>query len=54
MSNVSEILKCNFCSKTDRDAKHMIKGPEANICSHCVRLCLDILTEDEQDQGSKE
>lgn len=51
MSKVSEILKCHFCGKTDRQAKHMIKGPEANICSDCVMLCVDVITEDRQNEN---
>lgn len=49
MSKITEILKCHFCGLTDNKVKHMIKGPEANMCSDCVLLCCDIITEDEEE-----
>lgn len=48
MTKRTEILKCHFCGLTDRQAQHMIKGPEANICAQCVLLCLDAITEDDE------
>tara|TARA_R110002049_G_scaffold299347_1_gene489553 strand:- start:1011 stop:1184 length:174 start_codon:yes stop_codon:yes gene_type:complete len=49
MSQITEILKCHFCELTDNKVKHMIKGPEANICSNCVLLCCDIITEEDHE-----
>jgi len=39
---------CSFCGKSTQYAKKMIAGPGVNICDECVRVCEQILTEEEQ------
>jgi len=45
---VSDVLdqRCGFCSKSRRDAKRLIAGPQVFICDECVRACVKILEED--------
>ncbi len=38
-------LACSFCHKTQREVDKIIAGPNVYICSECIRLCLDIIRE---------
>jgi hypothetical protein len=38
-------LRCNFCSKSQKEVKHLVAGPEAHICNECINLCVDVLDE---------
>ncbi|MDP4108425.1 MAG: ATP-dependent Clp protease ATP-binding subunit ClpX [Bacillota bacterium] len=40
-------VRCSFCGKTQNDVRRLIAGPGAYICDECVRLCIDII-DDEQ------
>jgi ATP-dependent Clp protease ATP-binding subunit ClpX len=39
---------CSFCGRSSAFAKKMIAGPGVNICDECVRVCEQILLEEEQ------
>lgn len=39
-------LKCNFCSKGQRQVRKLIAGSGVYICNECVDLCTDILAEE--------
>ena len=41
---------CSFCGKSQLDAKRLIVSPEGScfICDECIRICKDILLEDEK------
>lgn len=36
-------LRCSFCNKTQRRARKLVAGPNANICDECVDICVDII-----------
>jgi len=40
-------LKCSFCSKSQREVKKLIAGPDVYICDECVSVCHDIAQEDQ-------
>ena len=42
-----ESLRCSFCNKTQNDVRKLIAGPTVFICDECVRVCNDII-DDEQ------
>ncbi|HUR49218.1 MAG TPA: ATP-dependent Clp protease ATP-binding subunit ClpX [Acidimicrobiales bacterium] len=42
----SEVVKCSFCGKTQRNVKKLIAGPSVYICNECIDLCNDIIEED--------
>ncbi len=42
-------LVCSFCGKHQDEVERMIIGPGVNICSECIGLCHDLLS-DKQDQ----
>ncbi|MEJ5184262.1 MAG: ATP-dependent Clp protease ATP-binding subunit ClpX [Rectinemataceae bacterium] len=39
---------CSFCGKSASFARRMIAGPGVNICDECVKVCMQILDEEEQ------
>ena len=42
-----ESLVCSFCSKSRKDVTKMIVGAtKVAICNECVKLCIEILEED--------
>ena len=42
------VLRCSFCNKTQNDVRKLIAGPKVYICDECVRVCLEIMEEDDQ------
>jgi ClpX C4-type zinc finger len=42
------MLRCSFCNKTQNDVRKLIAGPKVYICDECVRVCLEIMEEDDQ------
>ena len=43
----NKVNRCSFCGKRQEQVKRMIAGPNCNICDECIRLCIDILAEEE-------
>ena len=44
-------LVCSFCGKHQDEVERMIIGPGVNICSECIGLCYDLLS-DKPERGS--
>lgn len=42
-----EIPACSFCGKKHNEVSKLIAGPDVNICDECVRLCADIIRDDQ-------
>src|SRR5213594_3648045 len=42
----SDLLKCSFCGKSQKQVKKLIAGPGVYICDECIDLCNEII-EDE-------
>lgn len=42
----SELLKCSFCGKNQRQVKKLIAGPGVYICDECIDLCNEIIEEE--------
>ncbi|MEI6806264.1 MAG: ATP-dependent Clp protease ATP-binding subunit ClpX [Myxococcaceae bacterium] len=40
------LLTCSFCSKTQREVRKLIAGPQVYICNECVVLCDGIIHEE--------
>lgn len=49
MSNTEKNLYCSFCGKSSAETHQLIAGPSVFICDDCVRLCNEILEEQEKD-----
>ena len=41
-------LSCSFCGKGQREVRKLIAGPTVYICDECIRLCNDIIAEDNE------
>jgi len=53
----SELLKCSFCGKSQKQVKKLIAGPGVYICDECIDLCNEIIEEelsDTQEVGFEE
>ena len=37
-------LVCSFCGKKQQDVRKLIAGPQVFICDECVKLCMEILS----------
>ena len=47
-------LYCSFCGKSQHEVKKLIAGPTVFICDECVELCMDIIREENKNNGSTE
>jgi ATP-dependent Clp protease ATP-binding subunit ClpX len=47
-NNEAEALRCSFCNKSQNDVRKLIAGPTVFICDECVRVCNDIIADDQQ------
>ena len=44
--DTAEIVKCTFCSKSQKQVKKLIAGPGVYICDECIDLCNEIIDEE--------
>jgi ATP-dependent Clp protease ATP-binding subunit ClpX len=51
-ANTSGTLYCSFCGKSQHEVRKLIAGPTVFICDECVRLCMDIIREEEAQPAS--
>ena len=47
----TELLRCSFCNKSQRDVRKVIAGPNVQICDECVDICSTILNEEKKNYG---
>jgi ATP-dependent Clp protease ATP-binding subunit ClpX len=45
--STDEKLNCSFCGKGRNDVEKLIAGPDCYICNECVRLCANIISEED-------
>jgi ATP-dependent Clp protease ATP-binding subunit ClpX len=45
---------CSFCGKTQKEVKKLIAGPSVYICDECVKLCIEIIDDEEKKNGSQD
>jgi ATP-dependent Clp protease ATP-binding subunit ClpX len=46
LSESSELLKCSFCGKSQKQVRKLIAGPGVYICDECIDLCNEIIDEE--------
>ena len=46
VSDASDLLKCSFCGKNQKQVKKLIAGPGVYICDECIDLCNEIIEEE--------
>ena len=52
IGETSDLLKCNFCGKTQKQVKKLIAGPGVYICDECIELCNEIIIEELQESSA--
>lgn len=45
---------CSFCGKSKTEVQKLVSGPSVFICNECVKLCNDIIREEEQASSSSD
>ncbi|MBQ2896279.1 MAG: ATP-dependent Clp protease ATP-binding subunit ClpX [Oscillospiraceae bacterium] len=45
--NDDKRIRCSFCGRAQSEVDKLIAGNNSYICNECVRLCMDIVMEDE-------
>ncbi len=50
----TDVLKCSFCSKSQKQVQQLIAGPGVYICDECVELCNEIIAERLAESGEAE
>ncbi|MDO5533838.1 MAG: ATP-dependent Clp protease ATP-binding subunit ClpX [Propionibacteriaceae bacterium] len=51
MGESSDLLKCSFCGKSQKQVKKLIAGPGVYICDECIDLCNEIIEEELAEGG---
>ena len=46
------LLRCSFCSKSQKEVKKLIAGPGVYICDECLDLCNEIMNGQYESEGS--
>ena len=52
IGETSDLLKCSFCGKTQKQVKKLIAGPGVYICDECIELCNEIIIEELAEAGT--
>jgi ATP-dependent Clp protease ATP-binding subunit ClpX len=42
----TDLLKCSFCGKSQKQVRKLIAGPGVYICDECIELCNEIIEEE--------
>lgn len=46
MSEATDLLKCSFCGKSQKQVRRLIAGPGVYICNDCIEVCNEIIEEE--------
>ena len=46
LGETSDLLKCTFCGKSQKQVRKLIAGPSVYICDECIELCNEIIEEE--------
>ncbi|MEY4418417.1 MAG: hypothetical protein RIQ88_855, partial [Actinomycetota bacterium] len=46
LSDPGDMIRCNFCSKSQKQVIKLIAGPGVYICNECVALSVEIIDEE--------
>jgi len=46
IGETSDLLKCSFCAKSQKQVRKLIAGPGVYICDECIDLCNEIIEEE--------
>ena len=45
-------LQCSFCGKSQKEVKKLIAGPTVYICNECIDICIEIISDDAQQEAA--
>ena len=54
MTNKEKLPSCSFCGKSKKEVQKLISGPSVFVCNECVKLCNDIIREEEEASATPE
>jgi len=54
IGETSDLLKCSFCGKSQKQVKKLIAGPGVYICDECIELCREIIFDETQAASTAE
>lgn len=43
---------CSFCGKNQKEVKKLIAGPSVYICNECIKLCSEIIEDEEKESNA--
>jgi ATP-dependent Clp protease ATP-binding subunit ClpX len=45
-------LRCSFCGKNQNEVRKLIAGPTVYICNECIDICIEIISDDAQQDSA--
>ena len=45
-----DVLRCSFCGKSQHEVRKLIAGPTVYICNECIKLCGEIIEDEEKEK----
>jgi len=52
MRRSEDTLRCSFCGKSQNEVKKLIAGPTVYICNECIDICIEIISDDAQQEAA--
>ncbi|MGH9769107.1 MAG: ATP-dependent Clp protease ATP-binding subunit ClpX [Blastocatellia bacterium] len=52
MRRGDDTLRCSFCGKSQNEVKKLIAGPTVYICNECIDICIEIISDDLQQEAA--
>src|SRR4029077_7284818 len=52
MRRNEDTLRCSFCGKSQNEVKKLIAGPTVYICNECIDICIEIISDDAQQEAA--
>jgi ATP-dependent Clp protease ATP-binding subunit ClpX len=52
MRRGDDTLRCSFCGKGQNEVKKLIAGPTVYICNECIDICIEIISDDAQQEAA--
>ena len=52
-NGTGEERTCSFCGKSAQYARRIIAGPGVYICDECVKVCQQIIAEEDEEMASE-
>jgi ATP-dependent Clp protease ATP-binding subunit ClpX len=53
MRRGEDTLRCSFCGKSQNEVKKLIAGPTVYICNECIDICIEIISDDAQQEAAQ-